>query len=246
MARDDALIVGAVAAAVALLWPKKAAASINPQLDVSYPAENAPFDPWDFFDYGSPATPAPFDPWEFFDYGEPVSANPQDTPDDRLRAFLYALRVAETGLDAARSGESYFTFYGGSRFSNLTDHPVITREKQPVRLPDRFCSAAGLAARCYSTAAGAYQIIKPTWERIRKAGYWGAYLPDFSKASQDEAARRLLMEKGALELVRAGQVNQALPKIASVWASLPGATAEQGGKSVDEIQAAYLDGFYWG
>jgi muramidase (phage lysozyme) len=90
-----------------------------------------------------------------------------------------------------------------------------------------------------STAAGAYQIIKPTWERVRQAKWWGPYLPDFSPASQDDAARRLLIERGALSHVRAGEFDTALVLAAPEWASLPGSKANQKPKSYATVYGFY-------
>lgn len=160
---------------------------------------------------------------------------------DRLSAFLYMIRTAEHGQwrpDADR----YTTFYSGLRFSNLADHPVITGERQGVRLPDRFCRAAGLSPGCVSTAAGAYQIIRPTWIRVRAAGAWGPRLPDFGVDSQDEAARRILMQSGALARLDAGDVEGAIRRAATQWASLPGSTSGQPQKSMAQALAYYQDG----
>lgn len=165
-----------------------------------------------------------------------------DTPENRLRAFLYMIRGAEHTRDDALSNRAYQTFYGGARFSNMIDHPVITGERRGVRLPDHFCRAAGFGPGCVSTAAGAYQIIRPTWQRVRAAGAWGPRLPDFSAASQDEAARRLLIEAGALTDVYAGEFASAVAKAARIWASLPGSTAGQGGRSFAQIQSYYDEG----
>jgi lysozyme len=77
----------------------------------------------------------------------------------------------------------------------------------------------GLGSGCKSTAAGRYQIIKPTWLSLKsKLG-----LPDFSPASQDAAAIELIRQRGALADVQAGRIESAVNKCAKVWASLPGA-----------------------
>lgn len=151
--------------------------------------------------------------------------------DARVQAFLHMIRVLETG-----SSESYDVFYGGSRFRDFSDHPVITGEKSGVPLSPAVCRAAGfLGDSCVSTAAGAYQINKPTWLEF------GAGLPDFSPESQDEAAIRLLRKTGALDALIAGDFDTALHLASKRWASLPFSTAQQNPKSYAYALSHYLD-----
>ena len=223
-ARKSAYGAAVVAAAVALLlwWSTRSEAAVRPSLPPELGPEPEP--EW-------PQVPI------FDDEGYVMP----DDGRDRLSAFLYMIRTAEHGQwrpDADR----YTTFYSGLRFSNLADHPVITGERQGVRLPDRFCRAAGLSPGCVSTAAGAYQIIRPTWNRVRAAGAWGPRLPDFGVDSQDEAARRILMQSGALARLDAGDVEGAIRRAATQWASLPGSTSGQPQKSMAQALAYYQDG----
>ena len=151
------------------------------------------------------------------------------TAQDVVGAFLYMIRASEHVFpDDVVNDAAYRTFYGGSRFSNLADHPVNTGEKKGIKLPDAFCKAAGLKPGCVSTAAGAYQIIRPTWNRL-KAEYG---LPDFSPRSQDAAAIYLLVESGAYDLIVSGDIEGAIKKASKIWASLPGNTYQQSPKSL--------------
>lgn len=143
-----------------------------------------------------------------------------------LSQFLYMIRSTENA--PVEDSQRYFRMFGNSIFSDTSNHPVLTGEKQGVRLSDSMCAAAGFGPGCVSTAAGAYQMIVPTWQRARRAGAWGDALPDFSPASQDEAARRLLIECGAFPLLRVGDLSGAIRKASKLWASLPGSTAGQG------------------
>ena len=163
------------------------------------------------------------------------------TGKDPLSALLYAIRTAEHG-PWRDDGLRYFTFYGGSAFAGIEDHPVATGEKKGVPLPDRYCKAAGLRPGCVSTAAGAYQIILPTWRRVREAGAWGPRLEDFGVDAQDEAARRILLQSGALARLEAGDVEGAIRRAATQWASLPGSISGQPQKDMATILAYYQAG----
>jgi lysozyme len=151
------------------------------------------------------------------------------TSQDVVGAFLYMIRASEHVYPRdVVNDAAYSIFYGGSRFYDFKDHPVVTGEKRGVPLPEAVCKAAGLRAGCVSTAAGAYQIIRPTWIRLRdKYG-----LPDFGKDSQDAAAIYLLVESGAYDLLVAGDIEGAIKKASKIWASLPGNQYQQNPKSL--------------
>lgn len=135
------------------------------------------------------------------------------------RAFLAAIRVGE-GTSASNG---YSILFGGTTFGSFADHPALLGWRG-VGLSNSMCAAAGFGPGCVSTAAGAFQINKPTWLRVsRKLG-----LTDFSPASQDAVALELISEKGALADMRAGRVETAVNKVRKVWASLPGAGYGQG------------------
>ena len=220
----------AIALAALLLWGGAARAAARPTL----PRE-------DESDGG--LEPFPIEPPEPILYPIPEidTWEPEMGQPDRLSAFLYMIRTAEHG-ERSDDGARYSTFYGGARFSNLSDHPVNTGERKGVPLPDRFCRAAGLRPGCVSTAAGAYQIIRPTWDSVRRAGAWGPRLPDFGVDSQDEAARRILARSGALARLDAGDVEGAIRAAATQWASLPGSSSGQPQKSMAQALAYYQAG----
>lgn len=163
---------------------------------------------------------------------------PSENVNVNLEAFLYVIRASEHVFP--RDVENcYDIFYGGSRFFDMSDHPVLTGEKKGVPLPDKICAASGLGPGCVSTAAGAYQIIKPTWKRVREIA---PRLPDFSPASQDEAARRLLDECGALPLIEMGDIAGAVEKASKLWASLPGSKAQQNPKKFGYVADRFAEG----
>jgi lysozyme len=213
--------IAAAFLAAAALWPRRS--------DASTGAENSGFvtaDDWLTW-------------WNMQNADGFPDTDPIETSADRLGAFLYMIGAAEVSPSAMQSGLAYQTFYGGSRFYNLTDHPTATGEKKGIRLPDEWCRRAGFGPGCVSTAAGAYQITLTTWRDVRKAGSWGPYLADFSPASQNEAARRILILCGAWPLIETGDFEGALARASTRWASLPGSTAGQGVKTFADVYAYY-------
>jgi muramidase (phage lysozyme) len=155
------------------------------------------------------------------------------TASNNVAAFLYALRMSE-GTET--SGDAYRVCYGYSHtIESFADHPCITDEWGGKILPDQTCENAGYSPGCISTAAGAYQLIKPTWIAARdRLG-----LVDFSPASQDAAAVYLIDSKGALEDVKGGHFDDAFVKVRQVWASLPGNYAKQG-QHTPELLAQWI------
>lgn len=163
------------------------------------------------------------------------------TLDEKIAAFLKVIRRAEHMDAIYRSGMDYVTTYGNGVFRTFDDHPVITGEMIRVRLPDHYCRNAGLAPPCYSTAAGAYQINLPTWTDFRKAGSWGPYLDDFSPASQDEAARRILAHEGVIAMLDNNDIVGAISRASVRWASLPKSTSGQPKRTFAEVTKWYND-----
>lgn len=156
-----------------------------------------------------------------------------------LEAFLDAIIASEHSAADAQSGDAYRTFYGGAKFNDLSDHPVITGEMQRVPLPPAMCVAAGyVGGVCYSSAAGAFQFTVPTWNEFRSKG---PYLRTFSVENQREAARRVLNAIGVARLLQDGNFPGAVARASARWASLPGSTAKQGGRSLAFVQQQFAD-----
>jgi muramidase (phage lysozyme) len=140
-------------------------------------------------------------------------------------SFEAALAALLATIRAFESGGDYSVTYGGQRFDGFADHP---RRRVYFRNP-----ATGKTD--WSDAAGAYQFISTTWDWLRSL----RHLPDFSPASQDAAAAELLQRIGAWDRLKAGDIEGAIRRAGSQWASLPGSTARQGARSMDVALAEF-------
>ena len=136
-----------------------------------------------------------------------------------VQAFLHAIRLGEGTSDA----DGYRRLVGGELFGSYHDHPRIVTA---VRSGDRII---------HSSAAGAYQIIRGTWEWLRDLYHF----EDFSPECQDEAAVALIAAKHALENVMDGKISEAIEKCSTVWASLPGSPYGQRTERLDAVLAEY-------
>lgn len=127
-------------------------------------------------------------------------------------------------------GADYNTIVTGSdgkpeTFSDFSQHPFANRLAKKVR--DGLCS----------TAAGRYQILYRFWRVYQPQ----LKLPDFGPPSQDAVAVQMIRECGALSDIAEGNIAQAVLKCSSRWASFPGSTAGQGGKSMQELLAKWQE-----
>jgi muramidase (phage lysozyme) len=146
-----------------------------------------------------------------------LSTESDEVKNQNEQAFLWTLRVSE----GTSGPDGYRTIVGGSTFDSFVDHPRVL-----IPLPNLGIS---------SIAAGAYQIIRRTWDGVR--GKLG--LTDFSPVSQDAAALELIRQRGALADVRAGRFATAIDKCKKEWASLPGAGYGQHENTLAKLQSAY-------
>lgn len=136
-----------------------------------------------------------------------------------LKAFLDTIAWAEGTADA----NGYRMKFGGGFFYDYSKHP------------DHCISFSNTC----STAAGRYQFLTTTWERLQKE----LRLPNFSPHYQDLAAKRLIEEEGALRDVEAGRFETAVYKVANVWASFPteaGVSAyDQPSQPIGKLRSVY-------
>ena len=143
----------------------------------------------------------------------------------RLKAFMYALRYGEGTL----YDKGYKTLVGGGTFDDFSKHPNIYNKK------------------LNSTAAGAYQILKKTWDNIKK--YRDKYgIDDFSPKNQDKSCIILLHKiRDSLDLIMANKIDEAVrtrtdkPKkrLHYEWASLPESPYNQRTETMENFMKYY-------
>lgn len=153
--------------------------------------------------------------------------------DPKLKTFLDLIAFSEgtstspitidDGYDVIVSG-----IHGPSIIHTYLDHPFALGGGIIVRLGP---------PELVSTAAGRYQVL---------ARYWRAYkaqlrLPDFSPDSQDKVALQQIAERKAFPLIEAGNIETAINLCSNIWASFPGNTYGQGGKSMTVLLAKYAE-----
>ena len=136
-----------------------------------------------------------------------------------MRAFLRAIRLGEGTSDEG----GYRRVVGGGMFMDYAEHP-----NRRVWI-ERY--------KVWSSAAGAYQMIGPTWRGlVKQYGF-----PDFTPECQDEAAVALIIEVRALEDAKAGRLEAAVAKCSKLWASLPGSQAGQRTEAFASVQKVYTE-----
>lgn len=138
------------------------------------------------------------------------------------QAFLDMIAWSEGTSTIKESDDGYNVLVGGTLFTGYADHPRIKVD---------------LGNGLISTAAGRYQVL----ER-----YFDAYktllnLPDFSPASQDKIATTMIAECGALNDIDDGNIQGAIAKCASRWASLPTAKYGQHENPIEKLLFIYKD-----
>lgn len=149
-----------------------------------------------------------------------ASGNTASAENANILAFLDMIAYAE-----GTSGErGYLTMFGYRYAESYADHP---------RQVFSFTNSKGQQLR--TSAAGRYQFLASTWDELKRK----LNLQDFSPASQDAAAIELIRQRGALNDVKAGRIVQAVDKVRSIWASLPGAGYSQPERSIQSLLAAY-------
>ncbi len=118
-------------------------------------------------------------------------------------AYVYAFLDTIAWAEGTAGPDAYRMQFTGTLFSSFEDHP---REiKCGWSYGSRLCS----------DAAGKYQFLSTTWDRMAKK--IGA--EDFSPANQDRAVIALLEEYGVLEDIEAGWFDYSAIQVIPVWPS---------------------------
>lgn len=165
-----------------------------------------------------------------------------------LAAFLKMIQYTEGTFNQPNP---YAVCYGYSHIiQNFSDHPANTGEWTGKVLPNSYCAAVGLPNGCKSTAAGAYQFLRPTWNGIKnKLGNIR-----FDKAGQDAGAIELIRGKkrkvgdwdnerwiSALDDIQNGNLFAAIEQCNTIWASLPGSPYGQPIKTYAQCEKFYIE-----
>jgi muramidase (phage lysozyme) len=142
---------------------------------------------------------------------------------------------AMTGLSEGTEGRGGYRACFGYKHTiqDMRDHPAITGEWRGEVLSDTMCANAGFGPGCVSTAAGRYQITKPTWRDFGGAARHGA----FDEAGQDSCFADIVNYHGAMQDILAGRVMAAVGKLRTRWASFPGNKAKQGQRTPEKLVA---------
>lgn len=154
-----------------------------------------------------------------------------------IAAFLSMISHSEGTDRPPAPPNPYRCVYGYKHIiADLSEHPAIETLTHPVEWAGESIANLGPQyAGEISTAAGRYQITRPTWRICKTA----LNLTDFTGPSQDDAAIFLIKQKGALVLVNNGQIADAIALCNGIWASLPGNSAKQPQRSMADLINAY-------
>ncbi|MCT7957386.1 glycoside hydrolase family protein [Laspinema palackyanum] len=137
----------------------------------------------------------------------------------QVQAFLDTIAWAE-GTAGPNAYRMQFT---GTKFASFQDHP---REIK--------CGSS-YGSRLCSDAAGKYQFLSTTWDRMAKK--IGA--SDFSPTNQDRAAIALLDEYGVLEDIEAGSFAYAVIQLIPVWPSLQDVGNGDRSRAIARLEQVY-------
>lgn len=144
----------------------------------------------------------------------------------RIRAFLDLIGWSEGTSTIKGSDDGYNVMVGGKLFYDYSDHPRVV-----VDIP-----AYGVK----SSAAGKYQILSRYWDHYKRQ----LGLKDFSPESQDKYAMNMFREVGCMEDIENGNIETAIQKCASRWASFPGAGYGQREIPMEDMLAKYDELLY--
>ncbi|MDJ0556723.1 MAG: glycoside hydrolase family 104 protein [Microcoleaceae cyanobacterium MO_207.B10] len=137
----------------------------------------------------------------------------------RIRAFLDTISVTE----GTAGPQGYYRQYTGSHFSSFEDHP---REMK--------CGINIKNEQLCSDAAGRYQFLSTSWDLFASQ----VKAKNFGPTYQDRVAVELIRDKGALEDIEEGRIEEAFKKLYMVWPSF-GETATDVERKMPELVGIY-------
>ena len=149
-----------------------------------------------------------------------------------ISAFLDLVGQSEgTTTSKATHDDGYDIIVSGmnglNSFADYSAHPFAAgRPPIVVRTAPKLLE---------STASGRYQITLPTWKSITER--WTNTV--FSPQAQDAAALQLLKECGALNHIDSGNIAAAIEAACETWASFPGNSYGQGGRTLAWLLESY-------
>jgi len=146
--------------------------------------------------------------------------------DPRVRAFLDMIAYAEGTLGIA----GYRMHYAGGHFYDFSDHP-----RQVI------CATYGVSQKqLCSSAAGRYQFLQKTWDYLAPK----IKADNFGPLHQDRAAIAMIQERNALDLIKKGDIEAAIERLNTIWASFPGAPYGQRTYSLSQLKQVYAEQLY--
>ncbi len=150
----------------------------------------------------------------------------------RVQAFLRLIRSAENQDEGDRESD-YHKLVG--------DRPGSSGSIARLdHYPDRMVRQEIGGSTTESSAVGAYQITEHTWhEAVASLAAEGVSVGDFSAPSQDRVAEQIIQEHQALDLVRAGKMEQAVARLRGTWVSLPGGVEQAPGLDMTEARRRF-------
>jgi len=152
-----------------------------------------------------------------------------------VAAFL-SMTAHSEGVDHA--ADQYRVCYGFKHtIVDLSFHPTEPRPPNGA-IEWKGEPLDGLGAQyvgMHSSAAGRYQMTLPTWLACKAA----LSLTSFDAAAQNDACVLLIKQKGALDDVWAGRVQDAIFKCRGLWASFPASLSGQPKRALGDLVAHF-------
>lgn len=151
-----------------------------------------------------------------------VADNKEYLKNANVQAFLKAIGEAEGG--------GYDFLFGA----------VKGRKNDPWRFTD-FSTHPGPGKGGVTTAAGLYQITKPTWHDHAENGMG---LTDFTPETQDLIAVSILRRRGVIEKIKEGEIEAGVSQASKQWAALPMGRGQAGRYDQPYVKFEHFEAVY--